>query len=245
MPPRKSDPPRDDTMDDSALTIEDLTLPKSIITRLAKGVLPPNTQIQANAVLALSKSATVFVNYLASHANEYTTLAGKKTIAPADVFKALDDIEFGFLKGPLEAEFARFNKLQTEKRNSYRQKVRAKEEQGQSQPDSKEGTSATAAGASAAAPKAKKPRVNAPQENEDEEQQQDAETEDEVDVQEEEEDENEDEDEGEDDEDGDVESEDVGDETQDALEDEAASEKGKGADKEHDGDEALGGDESD
>jgi hypothetical protein len=32
--------------------------------------------------------------------------AGKKTIAPADVFKALDDAEFSFLKEPLEAEFA-------------------------------------------------------------------------------------------------------------------------------------------
>lgn len=44
---------------------QDLTLPKSIITRLAKGVLPPNTQIQANAILALSNSTTVFINYLA------------------------------------------------------------------------------------------------------------------------------------------------------------------------------------
>lgn len=50
----------------TAVSIEDLTLPKSIITRLAKGVLPANTQIQANAVLAMSKSTTVFVNYLAS-----------------------------------------------------------------------------------------------------------------------------------------------------------------------------------
>lgn len=32
--------------------------------------------------------------------------ANKKTIAPGDVFKALDEIEFGFLKEPLEAEFA-------------------------------------------------------------------------------------------------------------------------------------------
>lgn len=45
---------------------QDLTLPKSIITRLAKGVLPPNTQIQANAILALSKSAVVFINHLAT-----------------------------------------------------------------------------------------------------------------------------------------------------------------------------------
>lgn len=41
-------------------------MPKSIVTRLAKGVLPPNTQIQGNAMLAMTKSATVFVNYLAT-----------------------------------------------------------------------------------------------------------------------------------------------------------------------------------
>ena len=43
---------------------------------------------------------------LGCRANEHTTNANKKTIAPADVFKALDDIEFGFLKEPLQAEFA-------------------------------------------------------------------------------------------------------------------------------------------
>jgi hypothetical protein len=46
--------------------VQDLNLPKSIVTRLAKGVLPPNTQIQGNAMLAMTKSATVFVNYLAT-----------------------------------------------------------------------------------------------------------------------------------------------------------------------------------
>lgn len=37
-----------------------------MISRLSKGVLPANTQIQKDALSALSKSATVFVNYLAS-----------------------------------------------------------------------------------------------------------------------------------------------------------------------------------
>lgn len=45
---------------------QDLSLPKSMIARLAKGVLPANTQIQKEALLALHKSATVFVNYIAS-----------------------------------------------------------------------------------------------------------------------------------------------------------------------------------
>ncbi|OAQ98014.1 hypothetical protein LLEC1_01980 [Akanthomyces lecanii] len=122
--------------DNDKTTIEDLTLPKSIITRLAKGVLPANTQIQANAVMAMSKSTTVFISYLAAHANEITLNANKKTIMPADVFKALEEIEFDFLKEPLEAEFAtgplftnraaaEFNAIQTDKRNTYRQKVKA------------------------------------------------------------------------------------------------------------------------
>ncbi|KXX80096.1 DNA polymerase epsilon subunit D [Madurella mycetomatis] len=109
----------------SASTPVDLTLPKSIITRLAKGVLPPNTQIQANAILALTKSATVFINHLANSANEFTVSSGKKTIMPADVFKALDDIEYGFMREKLEAEFAKFNEVQTSKRSTYRKKVAA------------------------------------------------------------------------------------------------------------------------
>jgi hypothetical protein len=52
--------------------LQDLNLPKSITQRLAKGVLPPNTQIQKDAVLAMSKSATVFVNYLTS---QYVSLS--------------------------------------------------------------------------------------------------------------------------------------------------------------------------
>ena len=45
---------------------QELALPKTIVMRLAKGVLPANTQVQKDAILAMSKSATVFVNYLAS-----------------------------------------------------------------------------------------------------------------------------------------------------------------------------------
>lgn len=40
-----------------------------------------------------------------SSANEHTVNSGKKTILPADVFKALEDTEFEFMKEALEAEF--------------------------------------------------------------------------------------------------------------------------------------------
>ncbi|KAG6018688.1 hypothetical protein E4U40_007933, partial [Claviceps sp. LM458 group G5] len=103
----------------------DLALPKSIITRLAKGVLPPNAQIQATAALAMSKSATVFINYLAAHANERTINANKKTILPADVFQALDDIQFSFFKEPLEAEFAKYHQIRSDKRTDYRRRTKS------------------------------------------------------------------------------------------------------------------------
>ncbi|KAM0279493.1 hypothetical protein ACHAQH_004554 [Verticillium albo-atrum] len=120
----KPEKPSSKDKDRDAVTIEDLTLPRSIITRLAKGVLPPNTQIQANAILALNKSAAVFVNYLATHANEHTLNAGKKTIDPTHVFKALDDTELSFLKEPLEAEFAKYAQTKSEKRIDYRRRQR-------------------------------------------------------------------------------------------------------------------------
>jgi len=44
---------------------QDLSLPKTMVQRLAKGVLPPNTQIHKDAILAMQKGATVFINHLA------------------------------------------------------------------------------------------------------------------------------------------------------------------------------------
>ncbi|KJZ76645.1 hypothetical protein HIM_03981 [Hirsutella minnesotensis 3608] len=228
-----------DSKEKDAVTIEDLTLPKSIITRLAKGVLPPNTQIQANAILAMSKGATVFISYLASHANEHTTNAGKKTISPADVFKALDDTEFSFLRGPLEAEFAKFNAVQTEKRSSYRQKARAAKEGPSSRGDDTDMADTTTTSEAASGPRAKRARTepndHADTEDEDAEVDDDDEAAaaaaadgDDDDEVVEEEDEEEDDDEGE--EGG------SGDETQDALEDRTRGEEQ---------DEALDGDESD
>ncbi|KAF4334748.1 DNA polymerase epsilon subunit D [Fusarium beomiforme] len=209
------------------ITIEDLTLPKSIITRLSKGVLPPNTQIQANAIMALSQSTTVFINYLASHANENTINAGKKTISPADVFKALEETEFAFLREPLEAEFAKFNAIQTEKRTSYRQKVRAKKSDGADTDMPGTSNMETDADTTAAStgPLTKRPRVD-PANAEVEE---DAVTEDEVEIPEDSED---DEVEEEDEEEGEA----SGDDTQDALELKEGREER---------DEALDGDDSD
>ena len=44
---------------------QDLSLPRTMVQRLAKGVLPPQTLLGKDAIMAISKSATLFVNHLA------------------------------------------------------------------------------------------------------------------------------------------------------------------------------------
>ncbi|KAI8629173.1 histone-fold-containing protein [Xylariaceae sp. FL1651] len=166
---KEKDKDRDKKDKDSSkdtVTIEDLTLPKSIITRLAKGVLPPNTQIQANAILAMSKSATVFINHLANAANEHTLNNNKKTIMPGDVFAALEDVEFPFLRERLEAEFKKFNETQTTKRNTYRRKVAAQKKAEKASTNTADPNASILSAASAAteaesAPRSKKQKPNA------------------------------------------------------------------------------------
>lgn len=95
------------------VSIEDYLLPRSLTLRLAKAVLPPNTAIQKDAVLAIQKAATVFVSYLASHANEATL---KRTVAPADVFSALSELEFEAFRPRLEKELEAFTEMKVGKR---------------------------------------------------------------------------------------------------------------------------------
>ncbi|MCJ1284781.1 hypothetical protein MMC26_004117 [Xylographa opegraphella] len=135
MPPRKSNvsavsAPTDENTNAQAgkekegINIEDLSMPRTMVQRLAKGVLPPNTQLQKDSITAFSKGATVFVNFLTYSAHAHTVKAQRKTIAPADVLLGLRDTEFEFMIPRLEAELNRYNEVQTAKRNEYRKKVR-------------------------------------------------------------------------------------------------------------------------
>ncbi|XPS97998.1 DNA-directed DNA polymerase [Ascochyta lentis] len=160
--PKPPKPREDDT-----LSVEDLNLPKSIVQRLAKGVLPPNTQIQKDALLAMSKGATVFVNYLTSAAAEEALRSGRKSVMPQDVFAAMKELEFDFMLPRLEAEVNKFTSIQADKRNTYRKKIRD-EKRAKNDPDgvseiTNGGTSFMSAGPVGAEddePRAKKARMD-------------------------------------------------------------------------------------
>ncbi|KAJ5379441.1 hypothetical protein N7509_012560 [Penicillium cosmopolitanum] len=100
---------------EAGVSVEDYLLPRSLTIRLAKSVLPPNTTIQKDAVLAIQKAATVFVSYLSSHANESTL---KRTVAPADVFAALSELEFDSFRTRLEAELEAYTDIKAGKRKA-------------------------------------------------------------------------------------------------------------------------------
>ncbi|KIY02173.1 uncharacterized protein Z520_02311 [Fonsecaea multimorphosa CBS 102226] len=127
---------------DDGVGIDDLLLPRSLISRLSRGVLPPNTSLQKDALLALTRSATVFISYLAHHANEQSQLRHKKTLGVQDVMVALKEIEFGNVMelgavgedgrtgGRLEREVEVYEEIIGRKRRGYREKVKARESGG-------------------------------------------------------------------------------------------------------------------
>jgi histone H3/H4 len=100
---------------EGGVSIEDYLLPRSLTLRLAKSVLPPNTSIQKDAVLAIQKAATVFVSYLSSHANEATL---KRTVAPSDVFSAISELEFDAFRPRLEKELDAYTEIKAGKRRA-------------------------------------------------------------------------------------------------------------------------------
>ncbi|KAK9446446.1 uncharacterized protein V1518DRAFT_184751 [Limtongia smithiae] len=95
--------------------IDDYTLPKATVARLAKSVAP-NSQIQKDAMTAISRSATVFINYLTATANELTLQAGRKTVTHTDIFKAIEVLELDFFLPRLTAEVDKFLEITANKR---------------------------------------------------------------------------------------------------------------------------------
>ena len=103
---------------------QDLLLPRTLLSRLARGVLPPNTSISKDALLALTKASSVFISHLASTADSLTT---KKTISPSDVITALEEIEWSNLRGRCEGELKIWEEVTRGKRKGYRERVKARE----------------------------------------------------------------------------------------------------------------------
>lgn len=86
----------------SLVLIDDILFPRTTVQKLAKGIVDDTgvggTMISKDSLIAIQRSATVFVSHILYHARLHLKDAGRKTVNAQDVFAALDDAEFsGFL----------------------------------------------------------------------------------------------------------------------------------------------------
>ena len=69
-------------------------LPLASITRIVKSRLPEGIQVGKEAKLAFSKASGIFVLYLVSCALDICKESKRSTISAADIFAALEEVEF-------------------------------------------------------------------------------------------------------------------------------------------------------
>ncbi|XP_078350347.1 DNA polymerase epsilon subunit 3-like [Oculina patagonica] len=116
---------------------EDLNLPNAVISRLAKEALPENVNISKEARTAIGKAASVFVLYATSCANNFAQKQKRKTLAAADVFEALEEMEFEQFVKPLKESLELFRKEQKGKKEAAAESKRKKSDNTNEEPESK------------------------------------------------------------------------------------------------------------
>nr|CAD7193537.1 unnamed protein product [Timema douglasi] len=107
--------------------LEDLNLPNTVVTRIAKEALPDGISIAKEARAVLAKSASVFVLYMTSAANGIAMKNNRKTLGANDVFQALEETEFDSFIEPLKEAFEGFKKYQKDRKEALIKKKSNKE----------------------------------------------------------------------------------------------------------------------
>eukprot|EP01114_Cavostelium_apophysatum_P016383 TRINITY_DN4642_c0_g1_i2.p1 TRINITY_DN4642_c0_g1~~TRINITY_DN4642_c0_g1_i2.p1 ORF type:complete len:154 (-),score=23.39 TRINITY_DN4642_c0_g1_i2:81-521(-) len=77
---------------------EEYEIPRTVVNRIIKASLPTedNVQIAKDAKLALTKSARIFVQFLAACANDICTNEHKTKITTEHIIQAIEEMEFDF-----------------------------------------------------------------------------------------------------------------------------------------------------
>ncbi|KDE08347.1 hypothetical protein MVLG_01387 [Microbotryum lychnidis-dioicae p1A1 Lamole] len=92
--------PTTTTTDDAAanassadtLGLAQFELPKALVTRIAKASVPAGVQLQREMPLALVKSSTIFINYLAALSHDAAHEKNQKTISATHVLEAIKEL---------------------------------------------------------------------------------------------------------------------------------------------------------
>ncbi|GAB6027109.1 DNA polymerase epsilon subunit 3 [Chamberlinius hualienensis] len=102
---------------------EDLNLPRSVVSRIVKEVLPEGVNLSKESRAAISKAASVFVLYATSCANNFAMKAKRKTLNGQDVLSAMESMEFEKFVQPLKESLDNFRQdLKDKKEASEKRK---------------------------------------------------------------------------------------------------------------------------
>ena len=98
-------------------------LPLASITRIVKSRLPEGVQVGKEAKLAFSKASGIFVLYLVSCALDICKESKRSTISAADIFAALEEVEFDEYKDPLRDYLNKYREQQDARKAQKEQQM--------------------------------------------------------------------------------------------------------------------------
>ncbi|EHA98517.1 DNA polymerase epsilon subunit 3 [Heterocephalus glaber] len=107
---------------------EDLNLRNAIITTIIKETLPDGVNISKEARSTISSTASVFVLYATSCANNFAMKGKRKTLNASDVLSAMEEMEFQLFIIPLKEALEAYRweqkgkKLQNKRRRTKTKK---------------------------------------------------------------------------------------------------------------------------
>ncbi|KAL5763747.1 hypothetical protein ACOSP7_016104 [Xanthoceras sorbifolium] len=134
-------------METEKVVSETEELPKTIVRRVVKDKLhdcSPDTDISVHkdALLAFSESARIFIHYVSATANDICKESKRQTINGEDVLKAIEEIDFPELLGPLRASLDEFRQKNAGKRaGASKSKEEKKKQKVEKEPSEKSGKS--------------------------------------------------------------------------------------------------------
>ncbi|KAI5953873.1 DPB4 [Candida margitis] len=139
MPPKgwkkNADPSEQPFRDTEPVSIDDILFPRTTISKLAKSITSDednqnNMTLAKDSLLALQRSATVFVSYMLFHAKQVSKATGRKTVTAQDIMAALERAEFAGFLPEVKQRLGEFESLaKAKKQKKLEEKSSSKEEE--------------------------------------------------------------------------------------------------------------------
>eukprot|EP00041_Stephanoeca_diplocostata_P029890 m.890972 g.890972 ORF g.890972 m.890972 type:complete len:191 (+) comp23652_c1_seq34:192-764(+) len=105
----------------------DQELPRAVLQRLIKNVVPDGVGISRDAKIAFGVAAQIFVSYVTATSNDIAQAAKRKTLSAKDVLEAMEVMGFPDFVDPLKASLEEYKKEQQDKKDKAKRTKAEKE----------------------------------------------------------------------------------------------------------------------